>query len=867
MMKFCCYKKAFLSLALLMGIIFSCTGQSKLPHYPDSLFSTYYHQKVAQFKLLPQESGKIIFLGNSITDFGSWSELFQDAKIINRGISGDITAGVLNRLGEVIGRNPKKVFLLIGTNDLARGLQPDSILKNIYRIASLIHEYSPATRLYIQSIFPVNKKFGMFASHTNKAEQIKYINRHLSENAQRDGYTFIDVYDVLKDENDDLNPEYTNDGLHLLGRGYMVWKHLLFPYVYDLSPDPSVIPEPQNVSLQKGSLPLYLSPDILIKDKDLAPIAEKLREELNRNGLVSRVITKATSGKPLIELQLGKVETPAFQDEAYHLSVSDAQIVITGNTPHGVFNGVQTLYQLMRDYVFVQGVEITDWPAFSWRGYMIDVGRNFQSVEQIKQQLDIMSRYKMNVFHFHLTENVAWRLQIKQYPQLTKGAFMTRNQGQYYTVEQMQELIRYAKERFITLVPEIDMPGHSAAFTRAMGVEMQSEEGLEIVKNILTEVSETYDVPYIHIGADEVKITNENFIPEVVALLHKQRKETIGWAPGGNYDDRTIRQLWTSEGPEKKGQSAQTIRYIDSRALYLNHMDPLSGVVSLFDRKIGDIDQGNQSILGGEICVWQDDRAKDEKDMLAMNFVYPAMLAFSERSWKGGGYDGVVTDMGINTDQRYQEFAGFEQRLLDQKKLFFTGKPFPYQRQTDIRWKLFGPFDNDGDLSKIFWPEQQPEKLETAQPDLIRNGGTIWLRHFFAPVVSGAIENPKENTTWYAYRQIYSPVDTTADFWISFYNPSRSHAVMTPEVGEWGRKSRVWIADQEIAPPKWTYPGRDNDTWEDPLVDESYEYRPPTRVELKKGWNTILVKAPAGSFAGKSWQHPVKWMFTVVEVK
>src|SRR5699024_3299328 len=127
---------------------------------------------------------------------------------------------------------------------------------------------------------------------------------------------------------------------------------------------------------------------------------------------------------------------------------------------------------------------------------------NFQTMDQIKQQIDVMARYKLNVFHFHLTEDVAWRLQVKKYPQLIDQQFMTRNKGQCYTIDEMHDLIRYCKDRFITLVPEIDMPGHSAAFKRAMGVDMQSEEGLNIMKDILREVDSAYQLPYFHIGAD-----------------------------------------------------------------------------------------------------------------------------------------------------------------------------------------------------------------------------------------------------------------------------------------------------------------------------------------------------------------------------
>ncbi len=137
-------------------IIFFCllltwqglVAQVVLPQHPDSLFSTYYHQRVTLFKSLPQTKGDIIFVGNSITDGGEWSELFNDLKIKNRGISGDITAGVISRIDEVSNRKPSKVFLMIGVNDLARNTAPDSIVKNIFIIADYIHQQTPATKLY-----------------------------------------------------------------------------------------------------------------------------------------------------------------------------------------------------------------------------------------------------------------------------------------------------------------------------------------------------------------------------------------------------------------------------------------------------------------------------------------------------------------------------------------------------------------------------------------------------------------------------------------------------------------------------------------------------------------------------------------------
>lgn len=213
------------------------------------------------------------------------------------------------------------------------------------------------------------------------------------------------------------------------------------------------------------------------------------------------------------------------KEEGYTLTVTANNITITAPAPHGVFNGVQTLKQLMRDGVLVDGCEITDWPAFAMRGYMIDVGRNYLSIPYLKEQIDVMATSKMNVFHFHPTEDIAWRFEVKSFPQLTDAKHMLRNKGKYYTVEEIKELIAYCKERYITLIPEIDMPGHSAAFKRAMGFDMQSDSGKIVVKQILSEICDTYDVSYVHIGSDEVRIKDTSFVPEMTRLLEARGKK------------------------------------------------------------------------------------------------------------------------------------------------------------------------------------------------------------------------------------------------------------------------------------------------------------------------------------------------------
>ena len=143
---------------------------------------------------------------------------------------------------------------------------------------------------------------------------------------------------------------------------------------------------------------------------------------------------------------------------------------------------------------------------------MQDVGRTYISMEELKREIAILSCFKINVFHWHLTENQAWRLESKIFPVLNDSVNMTRFPGKYYTLEEARELVAFCKAHQVLLIPEFDMPGHSAAFVRAFRHDMQSAEGMEILKLLMDEVCETFDVPYIHIGTDEVSFTNKSFL-------------------------------------------------------------------------------------------------------------------------------------------------------------------------------------------------------------------------------------------------------------------------------------------------------------------------------------------------------------------
>lgn len=193
--------------------------------------STFHVQRATLFEVLPVDSTDIVMLGNSITNGCEWSELLGRPNIKNRGISGDITEGVIRRLKPIVDGQPAKVFLLIGINDLSRGYTPDSITARIFRIVDTIKSESPRTQVYVQSLLPLNPSFNMFNSHMQHAAEIVPINARLANEASGHGYTFIDLYPAFVNAEGLLDPAYTNDGLHLLGAGYLRWRDIITPYL------------------------------------------------------------------------------------------------------------------------------------------------------------------------------------------------------------------------------------------------------------------------------------------------------------------------------------------------------------------------------------------------------------------------------------------------------------------------------------------------------------------------------------------------------------------------------------------------------------------------------------------------------------
>lgn len=195
-------------------------------------YSEHYYNRKAKFEKEADTKNEIIFLGNSITEGGKWKELFPDKNVVNRGISGDVTDGVLFRLDEVTASKPKKVFLLIGTNDMARGKSIDYVLENTVKIILQIKSQSGETKIYLQSILPINPNVGTrFSGHKNNHQKIIEANKRLKKLAKKLNVKFINLHKKMRNGKKHIKEKYTYDGLHLSEEGYKKWKKLIRKYV------------------------------------------------------------------------------------------------------------------------------------------------------------------------------------------------------------------------------------------------------------------------------------------------------------------------------------------------------------------------------------------------------------------------------------------------------------------------------------------------------------------------------------------------------------------------------------------------------------------------------------------------------------
>jgi hexosaminidase len=325
---------------------------------------------------------------------------------------------------------------------------------------------------------------------------------------------------------------------------------------------PPIIPRPVSYSGGTGNFTLTGSAAIYVQGNNTTETDEiynntglYLAGKLNPATGFSLSVVKGNN-PPTGSIYLTTVAgDPSLGSEGYSMNITSATVTIAAYTPEGLFRGIQTLRQLFPADIekssVVTGIPwvvpcstIRDYPAYGWRGYMLDVARHFFTVADVKRQIDLMAEYKINQFHMHLTDDQGWRIEIKSWPNLAiigGNTDYSGGPGGYYTQVQFTDIVNYAKARYITLVPEIDMPGHCSAAIRAYSqlgsggnLYPRQESTYTFITNVMNEMAPLTPGTYIHIGGDESSLAASDydyFIGRANDIVAATGKKMIGWNP------------------------------------------------------------------------------------------------------------------------------------------------------------------------------------------------------------------------------------------------------------------------------------------------------------------------------------------------
>ena len=369
--------------------------------------------------------------------------------------------------------------------------------------------------------------------------------------------------------------------------------------------------------------------------------------------------------KPFNKKNLGKVkfiQDRALPAEAYELQIKRNRIVVRASDEAGRFYAQQTLAQLAGADAMYRGV-IKDAPRYAWRGFMLDEARHFHGKERVKQILDLMARYKLNRFHWHLSDDQGWRIEIKAYPELCTvggvGCYSDANApARYYTQDEIREIVAYAAERHIEVIPEIDMPGHATAFTKtfpalALGQRTvnPSDENLYVVLDtIIKELADLFPAPYIHIGGDEVsgegwKERQKGFELRHSANVVAAGKKCIVWDDALESELDTASTLihwWRSDHPESLEKSLSSgyktiispwdpfyLDYIQDARCKEGHLawkSYVNGLDEIYNYSLPD----DPAVLGVQANLWTE-RVRTGERLGYM--VFPRLIALAEKAW------------------------------------------------------------------------------------------------------------------------------------------------------------------------------------------------------------------------------------------
>jgi len=440
------------------------------------------------------------------------------------------------------------------------------------------------------------------------------------------------------------------------------------------------IPKPVSVTATGSAFNLKGLTTIYVQEgvDGLLSSAEFLSKKINQITRAS-VSTETVSSKPSGGIYLSVSEENGMVAQSYELTIDKKLITITGADAAGCFFGVQTLLQTLPvkgtgETLYVPSGIISDHPEFGYRGAMLDVSRHFFNVEEVKQFIDFLALYKMNYLHLHLSDDQGWRIEIKSWPKLTEigGSLeVGGGAGGFYTQEQYSELVQYAADRQITIVPEIDMPGHTNAAlasyaelncdgkatelytgTRVGFSTLCTDKDItyQFIDDVVREISALTPGPYFHIGGDESHSTPlEDYIPfvdKVQQIVLKHGKKVIGWDEIANatpVENSTV-QFWadvenTTMGVEKGAQvlmSPAARAYLDmqydSTTQYGLHWAGYIEVDHGYDWDPASLvpGVGKDKILGIEAPLWSETVTNiDEVEYM----VFPRLPGYAEIGW------------------------------------------------------------------------------------------------------------------------------------------------------------------------------------------------------------------------------------------
>ena len=448
-----------------------------------------------------------------------------------------------------------------------------------------------------------------------------------------------------------------------------------------------IIPKPVSVIASGSSFELNINTKILVKgeSEELLKIGHYLAN-LIKPATGFDLEIESTSKKPILNsiyISISDLESK-FGNEGYKLKITDKILYLNANSPEGIFHGIQTFRQILPKEIeastkqnklwLIATGEIHDYPQYEYRGAMLDVSRHFFGVDFVKKYIDILTAYKLNKLHLHLSDDQGWRIEIKSWPNLTLiggSKEVGGGKGGFYTQEEYKEIVKYGQDRYITIIPEIDMPGHTNAALasypqlNSSGIATELYTGVKVgfssldtkkevtyqfIRDVISELSEITPGPYIHIGGDESHVTAMKdyipFINKVQEIVLANGKQMIGWDEIVHADIKTntIVQFWGRKENAQKGvnKNAKIIfspankTYLDMKydsitklglkwAGYVNIEDAYCWNPSKFISGISKND-----ILGIESPLWTETITNMEE---LEYMVFPRIIGHAEIGW------------------------------------------------------------------------------------------------------------------------------------------------------------------------------------------------------------------------------------------